>query len=67
MTARLAEVAPAALNLDDAARYLGISKRTLQIKIRDGEVPAHYLTSHPVLRVADLDALLDAAPTERTA
>lgn len=65
MTARLAEVTPAALTVPDAARYLGISESAMRAKIREGEVTPRYLTSHPVVPVAELDALLLAAPTER--
>lgn len=62
--AKLTEITPAALTVPDAARYLGMSETALRAKIRNGDIELHYLTSHPVVKVADLDALLDAAPTE---
>lgn len=63
--ATLTDIRPAALTVPDAARYLGMSETALRGKIRDGDLELHYITSHPVIRVADLDALLDAAPTDR--
>lgn len=65
MTARLTEVSPAALPLTEAAQYLGVSKRTLQALHANGDIEFTYITSHPVVKVADLDALLASAPTER--
>lgn len=67
MTAKLTEVSPAALTVPDAARYLGISESALRQKARVGDIDFRYITSHPVVLVADLDALLVAAPTERSA
>jgi hypothetical protein len=62
---KLADVPPAALAVADAARYLGISETALRARQRNGDIEFRYLTSHPVVLVADLDALLAAAPTER--
>jgi hypothetical protein len=62
---KLADVPPAALVVADAARYLGISETALRARQRNGDIEFRYLTSHPVVLVADLDALLAAAPTER--
>lgn len=62
---RLSEVSPAALTVPDAARYLGMSESALRALQRNGDVEFVYLTSHPVVRVSDLDALLASAPTSR--
>lgn len=64
---KLTDVSPAALTVADAARYLGISETALRAKQRDGDIDFVYLTSHPVVRIADLDALLESAPTRRSA
>lgn len=64
-TAHLTEVSPAALTVPDAARYLGMSETALRAKQRNGDIEFRYITSHPVVLVADLDALLASAPTER--
>lgn len=63
--ATLTEVTPVALTVPDAARYLGISETALRAKQRNGDIEFRYITSHPVVLVADLDALIAAAPTER--
>lgn len=65
--AKLTEITPAALTIPDAARYLGMSESALNALIRNGDIEKRYITSHPVIRVADLDALLEAAPTSRSA
>lgn len=65
MTAKLAEITPAVLSLPDAARYLGISVRTLQAMKQQGDIQFVYITSHPGVKVADLDALVEQAPTSR--
>lgn len=62
---KLTDVSPAALTVADAARYLGISETALRAKAAQGDIEFRYLTSHPVVRVVDLDALLESAPTSR--
>ena len=53
------------LNRDDAATYIGVSQETIRILTRAGKLAPRYLgpkESKPVYLVADLDALVDAAP-----
>jgi hypothetical protein len=64
-TARLTEVTPAALQIPDAARYVGMSESAFRALKRDGGVTYRYLNNRPVVLVSDLDALLASAPTER--
>lgn len=61
--AKLTDVSPAALPVPEAARYLGMSESAFRALHREGEIDFVYLTSHPVVRVADLDVLLASAPT----
>lgn len=65
MNAKLAEVKPAMLPVAEAARYLGISESALRALKRNGDIEFRYLTSHPTVLVADLDALAANAPTQQ--
>ena len=50
------------LSKTDAAAYVGVSTRTIQDWTASGKLVPRYPTSRPVYLVADLDALVDAAP-----
>ena len=53
------------LSKTDAATYIGVSPDTIQLLTRAGKLVPRYLgakESKPVYLVADLDALVDAAP-----
>lgn len=57
-------IEPVYLGLPDAARYLGVSVKTVRRRIADGTLPAFTLGGRHSLRVkvADLDALLQPLP-----
>lgn len=59
--------APRALSQQDAATYLGISVRSLQRLTERGDLTPVYLTSRPTYLRAELDAVLEAAPTQKPA
>lgn len=56
---------PGWLNKADAARYIGKSQDTIQRLTATGTLVPHYLDSQPSYKVADLDELMESAPTER--
>ena len=45
----------------DAAAYLGITPRTINRLIDDGEIPAYRIGRVIRLRIADLDAFIEAS------
>ena len=53
------------LDTTDAATYIGVSPQTIRTLTRAGRLVPRYLgakSTKPVYLVADLDALVDAAP-----
>jgi len=50
--------------LVEAAEATGMAVHTLRKLHNEGLLPFRYPTSKPVIRAADLNALLDNAPTE---
>lgn len=54
-----------AFTIDAAAAACGVSPDVIRRAIRTGDLPVKYPTSRPVIRRADLDAWLEAAPDER--
>lgn len=56
-----------AYTLEEAAEATGMSVAVLRRAHDDGRLPFRYVTSKPLIRAADLDALLENAPTERAA
>jgi len=56
--------------LPDAAYAIGLGMTSLRELIDSGELTVHYLgtkATKPVIRAIDLDAYVDAQPTERRA
>lgn len=45
--------------VDEAAHYLGISKRTLQTLLKDGEIPKTHIKSRTLLDERDLDEYIE--------
>lgn len=64
---KLVAIEPIALGIDDAAAAIGMSVSAFRALYRNGDIEIHYLTSKPVVLVADLRALVESAPTERAA
>ena len=50
------------LDKADAATYIGVSQETIRKFSRAGKLVPRYIGAKPVYLVADLDALVDAAP-----
>lgn len=61
----MSTIAPRVLSQQDAATYIGKSVRQLQRYADRGDLTPVYLDSKPSYRREELDALIDAAPTER--
>lgn len=54
-------ITPATMNYDEAARYVGISRRSLERLVKSGAVRHLPVVAHRVLfRPKDLDAFLDS-------
>lgn len=53
-----------AYSIAQAATRLGIGTSTLRQLIRRNEIAAKYIGTKPVIRAAEIDAYLDAAPSE---
>lgn len=58
-TAKLTEIRPALLKISDAARYLAMSDSSFRGLIREGEIQTLRINSDAVVRVSDLDALIE--------
>lgn len=54
-------------SLSEASVYLGVSERQVSRLRASGDLPVRYLGTKPVYDVADLDAFIDALPSERSA
>lgn len=54
-----------AYTVAEAAEQVGYSRDVIRQAIRDKALIAHYPTSKPVIRHADLDAWVENSPTER--
>jgi hypothetical protein len=54
-----------ALSYDEAAAALGVSKKVLQIAVRNNELVASYPNSKPIFRLSELQRWLDSLPNER--
>lgn len=53
-----------AVNRDQAAEMVGLSKDTIRRAIAAGDLVEHFVTSKPVILVDELRAWVAAAPTE---
>lgn len=56
---------PLAYSMKDAAATLGISLSLLYEKIAAGEITPKYVNSKPLIPAPELQAWLEALPTER--
>lgn len=61
MSTRVTEIAPAALDYRDAARFLGVSVSSLRRSVKDGSVVGVPLMGRTVFRVCDLREVLNDA------
>lgn len=52
-------------SLSEAAVYLGVSERQVSRLRSAGDLPVRYIGNKPVYDVTDLDAYVDALPSER--
>lgn len=52
------------LNADDAAHYIGVSRRTLERERRAGRICARYQGTKPLYLIEELDEWLDSLPSE---
>lgn len=59
---------PEILDVEDAARYLGVHPQTVRNYVRDGRLPAYRLAGQRYIRVLrkDLLALLERVPTDES-
>jgi hypothetical protein len=51
---------------EEAALFIGISRRKLDIEADKGLIKRHYCDSKPLYKVDDLKAYVDGLPTERS-
>jgi hypothetical protein len=63
--ARVTEVAPAALDYRDAARFLGVSESSLRRGAKDGSVRSVHVLGRRVFRIADLREFLNNQANEQ--
>lgn len=54
-----------AYNLDEAAAASGVSVDIIRRAVRAKNIPVRFPTSRPIILRADLEAWLEATPTER--
>lgn len=58
---RRVDVTPYALNYDDTARYLGVSRWSVEEMVRDGRLKPVAVGARKIFRRADLEAFVDEA------
>lgn len=64
-TARVIAVHQAAFDIEAAAAYVGMSTDVVRRAHRAGDLPAYYPTTKPMFKLSDLDAWIEAWPTEK--
>lgn len=62
-TNQLSSPAPLAVSVETAAHMLGISRATAFTYVRSGEIPSLKLGGRRLVRVRDLEAVLDRLAT----
>jgi hypothetical protein len=64
--AEVPKLEPYFMNFEDAARYSGIPKKTIQNRISRGELPLKikYVGSKPLIEVASLREFLGSLPSD---
>ena len=55
-------VQPMALSVENAARLIGLSRSTVWVLVRRGDLPAKRLGNRVLLRMSDLAAFVEALP-----
>jgi excisionase family DNA binding protein len=61
---QVAELQPISLTVTQAAKATGISAEVLRRAMKDGKLPGHYVTRHPVIFIEDLRAWIASAPVD---
>jgi len=58
-------MSPIALDIDEAAKAISLSRRTLDRLAKSGEIPSYWVGAKQLFRPADLEAWVLSLPTER--